>query len=519
MSTHGMSCYFAFLAAVVPVLFGAGWSAADDNPFGLNLPDRRVAERVTITRGIKSRGKETLAELDGPGCIRHIWIAVRRSGTVTMVNRKIVMRIYFDGATVPYVEAPVGDFFGVMHGVDWYDVNTPLLSVTAWSGYNCYFAMPFARSARIEFETGEQANHVYLQVDWHRYPDDELKEPRRFCARWRRECPTQRYGEDYLMLDADGPGQLVGFVYGVRLMDDTDRWSHGGSENVYIDGDGNHPTYIRGIGGEDTFGTSYGGALHPPETHLYAGMPYYTHEDVGEARPAQRLVGYRFFIHDAIPFEKSIHIRFGCMENDICSTVYWYQTGTVRPFVKMPDFPKLLPGTELKRGSVDLALPNAGSWWVTGPLEYDSDESLRATLAGVATAPAHESGRQWTRRAAIHGFIDFNHLYRPQTRGVATYWSDKAAVARCVLRSPESTTAALKLAWDDHLVLQVNGRTPLDLGTQPMFREKTVNVDLEKGTNTIRLLLTNTRGTNHGGWAFAFQATTPDGTMLLPQAD
>lgn len=324
MMRYAISTYVA-----VFLLASAGWenssqAAGDENPFGLELPQRRVADRVSITRGIKAQRRETWAELDGPGTINHIWITLKKPGrTAVMVNRKIVMRIYFDGSPVPHVEAPVGDFFGAMHGVDWYDVNTPFLSVKAWSGYNCYFPMPFARSARIEFETGEEGNHVYLQVDWHRYPGAELKEPRRFCARWRRECPTQRYGEDYLMLDADGPGQLVGFVYGVRLIDNTDRWSHGGAENVYLDGDGAHPAYLRGIGGEDTFGTAYGGAIHPPESHLYAALPYYTHEDTGEARPAQRLVGYRFFVRDAIPFEKSIHLRFGCMENDICSTVYW----------------------------------------------------------------------------------------------------------------------------------------------------------------------------------------------------
>ena len=40
--------------------------------------------------------------------------------------------------------------------------------------------------------------------------------------------PTQRYGRDFLMLDASVPGRLLGFVYGVRLLDDADRWSHGG---------------------------------------------------------------------------------------------------------------------------------------------------------------------------------------------------------------------------------------------------------------------------------------------------
>ena len=59
--------------------------------------------------------------------------------------------------------------------------------------------------------------------------------------------PAQRYGEDFMMLDADGPGRLVGFVYGVKLFDDVDRWSHGGAENIYIDGRGEIPAFIRGI--------------------------------------------------------------------------------------------------------------------------------------------------------------------------------------------------------------------------------------------------------------------------------
>ncbi len=163
---------------------------------------------------------------------------------------------------------------------------------------------------------------LYFQLDWQRYPGAEMKEPRRFCASWRREMPTPRYGENFLMLDADGPGQLIGFFYGVRLIDNTDRWSHGGAENIYLDGLGAHPAYIRGIGGEDTFGTSYGGVQHPPESHLYTGIPYYKTEDIGETRGAQRLSAYRFFVHDAIRWQESVHMRFGTMENDICATVY-----------------------------------------------------------------------------------------------------------------------------------------------------------------------------------------------------
>jgi hypothetical protein len=52
-----------------------------------------------------------LADLDGPGCIRRIWV------TGGNIGRDVVMRMTFDGATVPHVEAPLPDFFGVMLGV------------------------------------------------------------------------------------------------------------------------------------------------------------------------------------------------------------------------------------------------------------------------------------------------------------------------------------------------------------------------------------------------------------------
>ena len=507
----------------------------------LQLPDQPVPDRVSLTCYLPAHERKTFAELDGPGCIGHIWIGWGRQD---QLNRQAIIRIYFDDNRIPYVEAPVGDFFGVMHGKAWYPINTSFLSVKAESGYNCYFAMPFAHNARIEIEAGEIGHQVYIMVDWHRYPGAELREPRRFCARWRREYPTERYGEDFLLLDADGPGQLLGFVYGVRLDDNTDRWSHGGSDNIYLDGEGEHPAYLRGIGGEDTFGTSYGGALHPPETHLYSAMPYYVHEDVGEARPAQRVVGYRFFTPDPLPFRHSLHMRFGCMRNDICATTYWYQESPVRPFFQMPSWDALAylktnwwdPERALPRGACDLPLPDSGDWWVCGPFGNQRDAAMRETLpAEITFAPdavhdgRHEDGSlwltegsralgrnqaRWVRRAALHGFIDFNHVLAPSAFGVGVTHPG-VAIARCVLHAPAEMAATLRLSWDDSLVLWVND-TRHDLGHHPAFRACSVEVPLRAGPNTVVIKLSNTLGTNHGGWAFAFRATTPDGEMLRP---
>lgn len=507
----------------------------------LQLPDAPVPDRVSIVRRLEPHEKYTYAELEGPGCIRHIFITPGPhplKNPNRMANRKLILRIYFDDQPIPYVEAPIGDFFGVMHGQGWYPIDNHYLSVKAWKGYNCYFPMPFAKMAQVEIECGDEDNPVYCQVDWHRYPGRELTESRRFCARWRREMPTQRYGEDFLILDADGPGQLLGFVYGVRLLDDADRWSHGGSDNIYVDGEGPHPVYMRGIGGEDTFGEGYGGALHPPETHHYAAMPYYVHEDTGEARVAQRLVGYRFYEPDTILFRKSLHMRFGCMANDICSTVYWYQEGPVRPFFRMPDWPQLLPGVELPRDTCDMPLPASGEWWLCGPFGNQDDQAMRGTLPAEAeirpeavydgmhedgsrwlTEGSRQLGRdvaRWVKRAASHGFIDFNHVFRPYARG-AGVTHPGVAIAHCVLDAPSAMTATLRLAWDDRMIARINGEV-LDLGWHYAFRAETVPVRLTPGANHIVIKLSNEKGSNHGGWVFAFRATAPDGTVLIPEA-
>lgn len=506
---------FALLLALL-----ATAAAAPSGPFALDLPDEPVPDRVSLVKRIEPNTRETFATFDGPGCIRHLYVTLNKPitpGVTPMMNRKIIIRIFFDDSKVPHVEAPVGDFFGMQHGVNFSRIDSALLSVQEWSGYNSYFEMPFAKNARIEFENGGDAMPVYLQADWHRYPGREMKEQRRFCASWRREMPTERYGGDFLMLDADGPGQLVGFVYGVRLIDSTDRWSHGGADNIYIDGLGEHPAFIRGIGGEDVFGTSYGGALHPPESHLYAGMPYYAHEDTGEARVAQRLTGYRFFIPDPIHFRESIHMRFGCMENDICTTVYWYQSKPRRPFVKIPDFPALLPGVELKRGAMDLPLPDNGSWWLKGPLENADGAAMKAALSETG-APVPSGGEGWLMQRSDHGFTDFNHAWRPRKKGAGVHYRGHAAQAACVIEAERDMTATLQLTWDDRLVLRVNDTTPIDLGTHTHFRSRKQDVRLRRGGNVIQITLSNEQGSNHGGWAFAFKATTPDGTRLIPRA-
>ena len=62
------------------------------------------------------------------------------------LHRQLVLRMYWDGEPTPSVEVPVGDFFGVGFGERRDYASLPLTETSR--GYDCYWPMPFHRSAR-----------------------------------------------------------------------------------------------------------------------------------------------------------------------------------------------------------------------------------------------------------------------------------------------------------------------------------------------------------------------------------
>ncbi len=57
-----------------------------------------------------------------------------------------MLRIYWDGAEVPSVEVPLGDFFAVGNGMQ-ATVNSLPVKVSSYGrGYNCYWQMPFRKA-------------------------------------------------------------------------------------------------------------------------------------------------------------------------------------------------------------------------------------------------------------------------------------------------------------------------------------------------------------------------------------
>ena len=268
---------------------------------------------------IKSGETVTLAEMDGPGTINHIWITVtdRTSERNRYVLRDLVLRMYWDGEEEPSVESPLGDFFCCGFGVS-YCVNSLPVAVNPTRGFNSYFPMPFRKKAKITIENqcDETIPAFFYQIDY--CLTDELPENTGyFHAQWRRQRITEK-GQDYIILDhVKGRGQYVGTYMALTALE---RYWYGEGEVSSIwDGDEEYPT-ICGTGTEDYFGGAGVLPLRRTENRgntfctPFLGYPYYSHHDTflhndfhNDDQLPQRSF-YRWHIMDPILFEKDIRV-------------------------------------------------------------------------------------------------------------------------------------------------------------------------------------------------------------------
>jgi hypothetical protein len=285
----------------------------------------------------------TLAEIQGPGAIQHIWM------TPTGNWRYSILHIYWDGEREASVEAPVGDFFACGWG-KYAQVSSLAVCVNPGSAFNCYWEMPFQKSAKITMENfDEERMTLYYQID---YTLTEVpQDVGYFHAQFRRTNPLPNKS-DYTILDgAKGWGHYVGtyMAWGVH---NTGWWGEG-EIKFFIDGDGKFPT-ICGTGTEDYFCGSYNFEAGSKEarryqefTTPYSGLAQVIRPD-GLYESQQRFGLYRWHIMDPIRFEQDLKVtiqalgwrsggRYLPLQDDIASVAFWYQTEPHAPFPKLPD--------------------------------------------------------------------------------------------------------------------------------------------------------------------------------------
>ncbi|WP_138379568.1 glycoside hydrolase family 172 protein [Luteithermobacter gelatinilyticus] len=192
-----------------------------------------------------------LADIEGPGIIRHIWLTTHPK---LALLRGVLLRFYWDGQKHPSIEAPIGDFFGFAHGQT-PPFETAVHSVGEKNGMNIWLPMPFLTRARVEIvNESETRMPLFFQIDY-TLGDKISTRTGRLHVSFRRENPTQKTHDLEILNRRSGPGRYIGAVFGVRPLDKL--WWGEGEFKAYIDGDTDFPTIV-GTGAEDYVGLSWG---------------------------------------------------------------------------------------------------------------------------------------------------------------------------------------------------------------------------------------------------------------------
>jgi hypothetical protein len=275
-----------------------------------------------------------LAEIKGPAAIHHIWVTIAAEA---FYGRKIVLRIYWDGEDVPSVEAPIGDFFGVGHGLNRDLASLPIACSSEGRARNCYWYMPFRWSCRVTVTNEGQrpVDAFYYYIDY-RELDGLRPDAPYFHAQYRQEFPCVGQ-KNYVILDAAGAGHYVGC--NLSVLQRTMGWWGEGDDMIYVDGEAT-PS-LHGTGSEDYFSDAWG--MREGE-RLFYGCPL-QEEDF---QPGSKATVYRFHIPDPVPFKKSIRVTIehghANDRSDYYSSVaYWYQTEPHVPYPALPAEDKRLP--------------------------------------------------------------------------------------------------------------------------------------------------------------------------------
>src|SRR5262249_43581890 len=149
--------------------------------------------------------------------------------------RLLRLRVYYDGNPRPSVDVPVGDFFGVGHGLERNLQSLMVNDTSSGRSRNCYWPMPFQRSLKMTLtnEGRRRVSNVYDHVDWRRVPrlDPDLGY---FHAWYRQELPAER-GKRYEILSVPGRGHYVGTV--LSVVQSEPGWFGEGDEYFLVDGE------------------------------------------------------------------------------------------------------------------------------------------------------------------------------------------------------------------------------------------------------------------------------------------
>ena len=282
--------------------------------------------------------RRVLADIEGPGTITHLWMTQRSH------YRECLLLITWDGAERPSVVCPLGDFFGLGHGiVNSYQSLLFSASTRANNRFNqgcalnAYVPMPFRERALVELvNESDEPHRQYFYVDYEQ--GDVAQDSGYLHAEFRRLNPFRGWGGDvrvntppanianaerlawdnnYVILDAAGRGHYIGCNLSVTNFQGT--WWGEGDDMIWVDGY-KWPPDLHGTGSEDYLNQAWG---MQDNAFLRNGSSIYEHNTRGYQ------TSYVHHIENPVRFQREIKVTIehghgNHLCNEMASVAYWY---------------------------------------------------------------------------------------------------------------------------------------------------------------------------------------------------
>jgi hypothetical protein len=334
----------------------------------------RNADSWTIPAG-QSR---VLADIRGPGTITHVWM------TQPNHYRECLLKITWDDARSPSVLCPLGDFFGLGHGIV-ASYQSLLFSASTrfphqfnkGCALNCYAPMPFRKRARVELVNESREDHCqYFYIDYET-GRDVAENSGYFHAEFRRANPFGGWGPEiasnrpgshlvniankgrtawennYVILETRGRGHYIGCNLSVTNF--RGDWWGEGDDMIWVDGY-KWPPDLHGTGSEDYLNQAWGmqdNAFLRNGSSVFEGrttpVPSSTPWDQGGYQTS-----YILHLENPVRFRREIKVTIehghgNHLANEMSSVAYWYAERPTR-VVRPPPVARRMPVLRDNRG-------------------------------------------------------------------------------------------------------------------------------------------------------------------------